>query len=500
MGDIETDSSPMELKREFSLWSAFAFAFAFISPIVAMYGIYGLSLATAGPGFWWTFVIVGCGQCIIALAFAELVSRWPLEGSIYQWTKRLAGNVAGWLAGWVYMWALVIIMATVAYGGAGFLAQLIGIEHPSAGQQSFIALLILLAGSGVNILGRAFLKALMLGSILAEIIASLGLSTYLLIFHRHHGFDAVLQGPDLATGWSWAYVAGPFLAALAFTGWSILGFESAGAIAEEVKDPRRNVPKAMVFAVSFLAIVIAYASLAVTLAVPDFDRITSGEEPDPVYYVLKSALGESAVKPILFLFVIGFLASFLALQASASRVIWAYARDEALPGSTVLKRLSRTEAQPVPAIMVTAVIGALVYLISTTDVYSVLVTFTAGGYYLAFLFPLITGLIARLRGNWVPGPWNLGKFGTPVAVLAVLWAGFEFLNIVWPRNVYDSWYSNWAFFVVMGLILSVGVLILRTGRANRGGALAADDEDDPVLVETVETVEAHVAPVERELT
>ena len=46
------DSAPVELKREFSLWSAFAFAFAFISPIVAMYGIYGLSLSTAGPGFW----------------------------------------------------------------------------------------------------------------------------------------------------------------------------------------------------------------------------------------------------------------------------------------------------------------------------------------------------------------------------------------------------------------------------------------------------------------
>ncbi|MBU8819870.1 LLM class flavin-dependent oxidoreductase [Mycolicibacterium goodii] len=52
--DGQIDSAPTELKREFSLWSAFAF----ISPIVAMYGIYGLSLSTAGPGFWWTFVIV----------------------------------------------------------------------------------------------------------------------------------------------------------------------------------------------------------------------------------------------------------------------------------------------------------------------------------------------------------------------------------------------------------------------------------------------------------
>lgn len=465
----QTDSAPAELKREFSLWSAFAFAFAFISPIVAMYGIYGLSLATAGPGFWWTFVIVGAGQFIIALAFAELVSRWPFEGSIYQWTKRLAGDVAGWFAGWVYMWALVIIMATVAYGGAGFLAELIGIQGPTAVQQSIIALLILLAGTGANILGRSFLKALMVGSIIAEIVASLGLGTYLLIFHRHHGLDVLVQGLD-AGGWSWAYVSGPFLAALAFTSWSILGFESAGAIAEEVKEPQHNVPKAMLFSVSFIAVVIAYASLAVTLAVPDFDKIASGEVADPVTYVLGSALGESAVKPILLAFVIGFLASFLALQASASRVIWAFARDKVLPGSRVLAKLSKTEAQPVSAILVTTVIGAVVYLISATDVYSVLVTFTAGGYYLAFLFPLVTGLVARLRGKWVPGPWSLGRWSTPVTLVATLWAGFAFVNIVWPRTVSESWFINWAFFVAMGAILALGAVIVKVrkvGHAER---------------------------------
>lgn len=466
-GSGQTGSAPTELKREFSLWSAFAFAFAFISPITAMYGIYGLSLSTAGPGFWWTFIVVGAGQFIVALAFAELVSRWPFEGSIYQWTKRLAGEVTGWFAGWVYMWALVIIMATVAYGGAGFLAELIGITSPTAVQQSIIALLILLAGTCANIAGRIFLKTLMMGSIIAEVVASVGLATYLLIFHRHHGLDVIVQGIDLTNGWSWAYMSGPFLAALAFTSWSILGFESAGAIAEEVKEPQRNVPKAMLFSVSFIAIVIAYSSLAVTLAVPDFDKVTSGEVSDPVTYVLGTALGESWVKPILLAFVIGFLASFLALQASASRVIWAFARDRVLPGSPMLSRLSKAEAQPVTAILVTTVIGAVVYLISATDIYSVLVTFTAGGYYLAFLFPLVTGLVARLRGKWVPGPWHLGKLSMPIAVLAVLWAGFAFVNIVWPRTVSEAWFINWAFFVSMGAILAVGTVIVKVRKVGR---------------------------------
>lgn len=72
-----SQAAPTGLRREFSTWSTFAFAF--ILPIVAMYGISELSLITADPGFWWTFVVVGSGQVFVALAFAELVSRWPLE-------------------------------------------------------------------------------------------------------------------------------------------------------------------------------------------------------------------------------------------------------------------------------------------------------------------------------------------------------------------------------------------------------------------------------------
>ena len=91
------------LKREFSLWSSFAFAFAFISPIVALYGIFGLAINVAGPTFWFGFLLVFGGQLLVALVFAQLVSRWPLEGSIYQWSRRLVSNGYGWFAGWAYI-------------------------------------------------------------------------------------------------------------------------------------------------------------------------------------------------------------------------------------------------------------------------------------------------------------------------------------------------------------------------------------------------------------
>ena len=73
-----------QLRREFTLWSSLAFAFAFISPIVALYGIFGLAISTAGPSFWWGFPVVFAGQLLVAGVFAMLVSRWPFEGSVYQ--------------------------------------------------------------------------------------------------------------------------------------------------------------------------------------------------------------------------------------------------------------------------------------------------------------------------------------------------------------------------------------------------------------------------------
>jgi amino acid transporter len=184
----KNDSKESALKREFSLSSAFAFAFAFISPIVALYGIFGLALTTAGPSFWWAFPLVFCGQLLVALVFSMLVSRWPLEGSIYQWSRQLLGEKLGWFAGWAYLWTLVIAMATVALGAAGFLADIFSIPPEDTVSKVWIAFGILVSGTVLNMIGRGVLKVFMMASIVAEVVGSLGLGTWLLMFHRHQSF------------------------------------------------------------------------------------------------------------------------------------------------------------------------------------------------------------------------------------------------------------------------------------------------------------------------
>ncbi len=475
VADVHADH---RLKREFSLWSAFAFAFAFISPIVALYSIFGIAYSTAGPSFWWNFLIVFAGQLLVALVFAELVSRWPIEGSIYQWSRKLLGAAYGWGAGWVYMWTLVVAMSAVAIFAAGFVANVFGWEV-SPGQQALIAFGILLLGTAANVAGRLVLKVLMTGSILAEIVGSIGLGVWLMLFHRENNFSVLTEGFSTDSFFS---LSGPFLVTMAFVGFSFVGFESAGSIAEEVRHPRKNLPKAVIFSISFIALIVTFSALSIILSIP---ADIAAESADPVYDTLAFHLGSTVAKGAEVLFTIGFLASFLALQTSASRLIWSYARDRALPGASQLARLTAAQKQPVFALAAATTVGSVILLFSAfaPDFYTLMLNFTSGGFYLAFLFPLVASLVIRFRGNWQPGVFSLGRWSTPIAVAATVWATFQFFNIAWPRNAYpDTPFLNWSVaLAVLGLaVIGTAVYLSVRGGITTFPTFEVDDpEDDP---------------------
>lgn len=486
--DVHADH---RLKREFTLWSAFAFAFAFISPIVALYGIFGLAYSTAGGSFWWNFLIVFGGQLLVAMVFAELVSRWPIEGSIYQWSRKLLGQGYGWSAGWVYMWTLVVAMSAVSMFAAGFVGNVFGWDL-SAGEQAMIAWVILMLGTAANIAGRLVLRILMTSSIIAEIIGSIGLGMWLILFHRENSFSSLTDG---FSDPGYLSLSGPFLVSMAFVGWSFVGFESAGSIAEEVHHPRRNLPKAVIFSISFIALIVMFSALAIILAIPEDVAVNS---TDPVYDTLAFQLGSGPARLAEVMFTVGFLASFLALQTSASRLIWSYARDRALPAPRLLAKLTKVQKQPVSALLVATAIGTAVIVLSqlAPDFYTLMLNFTSGGFYLAFLFPLAGNLLVRLRGDWQPGPFHLGRWSMVISVAAMLWATFQFLNIAWPRDFYpDTPFLNWSVaLAVVGLALvGVAIYAVRRNAITTFPTFEIDDPEDDA--ETRDYLTAEAAPI-----
>src|SRR5881396_3496368 len=101
-----------ELKRTLGVFSSFAVAFSYISPSTGIFTLFFLAL-TIGGAMFWTWPVVAAGQFIIALNFAELSSHYPIAGSVFQWTKYLAGRTYAWFTGWVYLFAGIITVAAV---------------------------------------------------------------------------------------------------------------------------------------------------------------------------------------------------------------------------------------------------------------------------------------------------------------------------------------------------------------------------------------------------
>jgi len=184
-----------------------------------------------------------------------------------------------------------------------------------------------------------------------------------------------------------------------------------------------------------------------------------------VAHTLTTHLGAGITKPLLAMFVIGFISSFLAVQAAVSRCIWGAARDHSLPGSKVLGGLAGPERLPVNAIALTAVIAVVFILLAGSQFYNILVNFNIIGFYIAFGVPVIGAAIARLTGKWKPGPFTLGKWGGPVTYIASVWVIFETVNVAWPRTQPDQpWYINWASVLTTVVLAVVGIVVFLSVR------------------------------------
>lgn len=446
------------LNRGFSFRSALSLAFADVSPIVAVYAIFALGLFAAGPKFFWAFPVVLIGQLMVAAVFGELASRWPFAGSVYQWARHVRGTTWGWTAAWAYMWGLTIALSTLAYAAAGFLIDVLGVHNASRWTTAGLALLLIGVGTATNMIGRKVLKVMVIASITCEIVGSVGLGTVLLIFYRENPISTLFHSGGLPGASSWT--SGPMLLAVAFVGWSFLGFEAAGSVAEEVEDPERNVPKAIILGLLFVALIAMYSSAALILAIPNLNQVLSSQAGDPVSDTLVAHFGAGISKPLLIMFVIGFISSFLAVQAAVSRAIWGAARDRGLPASRMLGKLAGPERMPVNAVGLTAVVAGLLVLLAGSKFYSILVNFTTIGFYIAFGVPVLGAALARLSGKWTPGRFTLGRWGAPVTYLASAWIIFETVNVAWPRTVPgQAWYMNWSMLLTTGALGLLGVVV-----------------------------------------
>src|SRR5436309_5807150 len=103
-----------ELDRSLGNFSSFAAGFSYISILTGVIQLFAFGFLFAGPAVWWTWLIVLGGQMMVALCFAEMAGQYPLAGSVYNWSKRVAGDFASWMTGWIYVVGSIVTVAAVA--------------------------------------------------------------------------------------------------------------------------------------------------------------------------------------------------------------------------------------------------------------------------------------------------------------------------------------------------------------------------------------------------
>ena len=471
---VDPPAAAAPMRREFTMWSAAMLGFVFVSPIVAMYMVFGLGLAAAGPGFWWALVVVLIGQILIGVTFGVLASRWPMAGGVYQWSRRLLGPAYGWFAGWAYMWTLMITLTAVSYGGALFAAAAFDLDAENQTLMTLVGMVILAGAVLVNVLGRAAVRVVGFLCLIAEVLGSVGIAVWLLCFH------SVNSVTTLGSGLTWpsdtAFMASPFVVAVMFAGWSFLGFESASTLAEEVGEPKRDIPKAIVGSLVGVGLVVLFTCFAFLMAMPE----SAAGEADPVAATLSAYLPAPAFKAVMILFVIAYFATVVAVSSAVSRIVWSYGRNGELPVSRHLGGLHRRINTPTIATVVTGTIGILLYLpFQSAQIYTLLVTFVTAGFFLSFAFPIVGLAISKLRGTWDPTePTFLGRAGHVAGWLALLWVTAETVNVLWPRT--GDALTDWAPFIVTAALFVIGLAIrISLGLSTRGA-----EEEIPVTAES----------------
>src|SRR5271166_6591933 len=118
-----------QLSRSLGYFSSFALSFSVICMTSGLFADYGDGLRAGGPIFIWSWLIVGAGQFLVALVFAQLARQIPLSGYAYQWTRQLAGERLAWWAGWIMIVQFIAGMSGVCYAMANYLVPYLGLAE-----------------------------------------------------------------------------------------------------------------------------------------------------------------------------------------------------------------------------------------------------------------------------------------------------------------------------------------------------------------------------------
>lgn len=463
------------LVRTLTGFANLAMTYSGVGGSAGIFALFGLSLAAAGPAFFWGWPFVVLGTLFVCLIWAELSSHYPFAGVMYQWPSLLLGRRVGWWVGWMYIFA-AITLATASYLIIPFLiSQLFSTTFTTA-QSVLIALAMLAVATVFNALGIRVLGKFTEYSVIVELIAVVGITVLVLIFGAHHS-PAVLVSAN-GTAHSFGSWLAPFLGGGILVSLFVhFTYENGGTLGEETVEASKNAPRAVLGALGVMFVVGLLFLFVFLISAPNIGKLAASSTP--IQDVINNALPVGFTKIYVAVIVwVGILASNVAFTA-ATRQLFSMARDGGVPFSRVLST-TRKGTPWVAVVVVAAITGIPLFFSSAIGV---LATASTAFFYVVYFAVMIIVLIARTRG-WPKQrkAFNLGRWGLPVNIIAIVWTGAMMVDLLWPRPATNPAFHGLRVSVwLIGVPLVIGIIYYAAFQHRR---LATQDEDSPQLPAT----------------
>jgi amino acid transporter len=465
-----------ELYRSMGGFQNFAISFTIISILAGCLTSYYIAFNQGGPiAITWGWLLVGAFCIIVSLAMGEIASTYPTAGGLYYWASKLGSPAWGWFTGWFNLVGQISVTAAIGYGCAVFTTSLLNLlfDYPNSTSWVLFTYAVILAFAGIINMFRVAVTA-MLNTISAwwHMIGVLVIVGVLIVVPDNHKSVGYVFGETLNnTGFSgsnltdfvFIYV---FVTGLLMAQYTITGFDASAHMSEETRQASRGAAWGMVMSV-VVSVIFGFILLtAVTFALPNAsndDFVGAGQAI--LTFAWTEAMSESWAEFVLFIAVVAQLFCTTASVTSASRMMFAFSRDRAVPGWRLWRKVSRGERVPVNCVVAICVLSFALMIPTLSNAfvgYAVGTQIAVIGLYIAFVLPIILRL--RAGESFERGAWHLGKHYKWIDWVAIIWIAFisiafmlPFASVGIPGNDGFTWdFVNYTPILVFGALFLFG--------------------------------------------
>jgi amino acid transporter len=446
-----------ELFRAQGGFRNFAISFTIISILAGCLTSYTIAFEHGGPiAVTWGWLLVGLMSTIIALSMAEIASAYPTAGGLYYWASKLGSPGWGWTTGWFNLIGQIAVTAAIGYGLAIFAQVLFddwfsytkhmndwfGASFNTSTYVVYAA--FMLAAVVINLFNIRVTSGLNMFSAWWHMVGVVLIVGILIVVPDHHqslSYVFTERVNNSGYGGSTTSFSNPafwfvFGLGLLMAQYTITGFDASAHTAEETHKASRGAAVGMWTSVFVSAVFGFILLVAVTFAIPGTteEALTQINNFVPVVpWIWTASMGLRWAEFLLFICVAAQFFCVTASLTSASRMMFAFSRDGAVPGHQLWRRVARNRVPRWSVLGIAFMSSALMvpaiwnYFIG----YAVGTAIAVIGLYIAFVIPVY--LRWRKGDSWdEPRAWSLGRHYKWIDPLSLLWVALITILFVFP--------------------------------------------------------------------